>query len=361
MIDIFYNEIIKEASKGRVYTYYNNVNDNIPYNIAFNTIIEEDNINYIYDTNLLVPTLIIKNKKLFNILLEKYLLLSLEYYDKDNYIDKENKTKKILTLLWSNATNEDFNEPINYLRKRIDFLNNNLNDYNEEMYINFEEWNSIIGLKNIKNNILNETPYSFQITLYKDEYKYNLPIIYYGISNNIVYIYAIQNKKDFNKDNNKYQKYIKRKLYSLDEGLDVKNETFDNYDIGNIKDISNSFLLAISLFINILENKNIDNIVINTFLPIRYNSKEIMLDLFKEKFNNIDDIKKNNYKIQSNITEKFIRLFLRVNYHYDGIDIINYPNELSNNLVLKISRSNYINNSILSSLYNKFKSNNKKI
>lgn len=72
MIDIFYDEIIKEASKGRVYTYYKDSVDNIPYNIVFNTIIEEDNINYIYkkeNENLFIPTLVIRNKKNINFIM----------------------------------------------------------------------------------------------------------------------------------------------------------------------------------------------------------------------------------------------------------------------------------------------------
>lgn len=365
MINIFYDEVIKEASLGRVYTYYKDNVDNIPYNIVFNTIIEEDNINYTYkkgNKNLFIPTLVIRNKKLFNTLLEKYLLLSLKFYTVDNYIEGEDKIKKILTLLWSNATYQDFSEPVSFLRKRIDFFNNKLVDYKAEKYMSFIDWNSTIGLKTEKANILNETPYKFQVTLYNDEYKFDLPIIYYGISNDIVYIYAIQNNRDFNKENNKYQKYIKRKLYSLDEGLDVKKETFDNFDVGNIKDISNSFLLAMALFINVLKNKNIDKIVVSTFLPTRYNSKEIMLDLFEEKLNDkVKIIRDNNYKIQSNMTEKLVRLFLRLSYHYDGINVSNYPNEVSNDLVLSLNDINEINNSILKTLYNEFNNKNKKV
>lgn len=111
-----------------------------------------------------------------------------------------------------------------------------------------------------------------------------------------------------------------------------------------------------------MENKNIDKIVVSTFLPTRYNSKEIMLDLFKEKLKDkVNVIRDNNYKIQSNLTEKLVRLFLRLSYHYDGIDISNYPNEVSNDLILNLSSTNEINNSILKNLYNKVNNKNKKI
>ena len=38
-----------------------------------------------------------------------------------------------------------------------------------------------------------------------------------------------------------YLKNILKKIIFFRRGIDVKKENFDNYDIGNIKDISNSF------------------------------------------------------------------------------------------------------------------------
>ena len=364
MVKVFYDEIIKEAITGRINI--SKKSDNyIPYNIIFNTNIVEDNIylkSNLENDNLLIPTLIIKNKKLFNELLEIYLKLALKFYDDINYEPDENKIKKILTLLWSNASIDDFNEPIIFLRKRISFFKNELDLYNEEKKFKSDILNGYIGVKNIKCKLLNETPYCFKITLYNNkEEKYELPLIYYGIDNNKIYIYAIQNKSNFNKEKNKYQKFIKRKLYSLDEGLDVKIENYDNYDIGNLKDITPSFLLAISIFINIIIKNNIDEIIVPSILIERYNSKVIYFDLIEKEYNKftVDELKTNYLKIQSNLTEKLIRTFLRLAYHYDAIEVNSFPSEIDNNLILKIYNIKSINNLLLSSIFDDLNQNKK--
>ena len=60
------------------------------------------------------------------------------------------------------------------------------------------------------------------------EQLYEFPRVYFGISNDIAYIYAVQNdRKRFISD--KYLKKIERLLYKVNDGLDVKEDTYDNY------------------------------------------------------------------------------------------------------------------------------------
>ena len=57
------------------------------FSMPFSTIIKEENKTY-YCTNfneLLVPTLIIENKKEFDLLLIEYTLLALEFYNDTNF------------------------------------------------------------------------------------------------------------------------------------------------------------------------------------------------------------------------------------------------------------------------------------
>ena len=70
----------------------------------------------------------------FDYLLEKYVKMALMFYDDEcfveevrcsNYFDNEqgiSKEKVIMTLLWSNASYEDFNDPCTFLKKRISFF-----------------------------------------------------------------------------------------------------------------------------------------------------------------------------------------------------------------------------------------------
>lgn len=357
MLSIFYNEIIKEASTG-------SVDADITYNILFNTIIPEENINITSNIkldNVLVPTLVIKNKKLFDELLSAYLDLALNFYNDNNYYIEttENtfyyyKVKTILSILWSNATYEDFNDPINFLRKRISFFKNNLEEYNTLTDLGYSNiLNSNIKVKNTKSNLRNETPYKLEIVLDNNDSIYELPNIYYGICNNDLYIYAIQNRKNVNIENNSFQKFIKRKLYSINDGLDIKNETFENYDIGNLKDVTPSFLLALNIIIGIFKGRDIENVIVPFIMYIRWNDKEIMFDKKERKIEGFDKLSeqtKHEY-IQSNLTEKLIRTFLRLSYHSDGIEIENYPFELDSSLKLKIGDIKSFNNELLDETY----------
>ena len=71
-LDIFYNQIVEEAKKGRINCFFY-------YNIIFNTKVE--NKEYLADINedLIIPTLDIKNKQEFDELLIKYVHKCLQF------------------------------------------------------------------------------------------------------------------------------------------------------------------------------------------------------------------------------------------------------------------------------------------
>jgi hypothetical protein len=76
VLDIFYNHIIPEASEGRI-------DCNFYYNMVFSTRIVENDVfvqaNNLSD-NLLIPTLLIKDKELFDRLLVEYVDLAMQFY-----------------------------------------------------------------------------------------------------------------------------------------------------------------------------------------------------------------------------------------------------------------------------------------
>ena len=64
-----------------------------------------------------------------------------------------------------------------------------------------------------------------------------------------------------------------------------------------------------------------------------------------------EDIKAHDY-IQSNLTEKLIRTFRRIVYHFSNINISSYPYELDDYLTL-INNGDYnCNNVLLDEIYN---------
>lgn len=358
ILGIFYNNIVPEAMNGRV-------NCLSYYNMAFSTKIVDENKRYscnINDDSVLIPTLMIKNKKEFDNLLIEYVNLALEFYDDSNFdeeiinnklYDKEFgicKEKVILSLLFANATLEDFNNPVEFLKKRIDFIYNDLSSSHDFGYLEILKGN--LSLTIDKDIINNETPYQMIIKIKsRNGEEFIFPKIKFGISRDTVYIYAIQNK--MNEENN-FSKKINRILYKVGEGY---NDTNELDDIENLKDITASFLVSLNIGISYLYNVGYNKIIVPSILVERWNAKRIS-NLLKIKCKKLDDEnsqKLNNEQeyLQLNLTNKLIRTFLRLGCHYNNIDVLSFPFELDSCLHINITDSEMLCNNTL--LYNTYK------
>lgn len=359
ILDIFYNEIVNEASKGRIDCYFY-------YNIIFHTKFEDSFIEATSSVDdVIIPTLNITNKNRFDDLLITYVIKALDFYDDNNFhfdAIKEgiSREKIIMSLLWSNATWEDFNDPCNYLRKRINFFDSSVfkDLVDKRVLLGTSEMllGSDISCRVDINKLENETPYSLNIFLSKEDNNslsvYQLPRIYFGIDNDVVYLYAIQQDKIKNFEKNSYQKKINRLMYKVDHGLDVHDETFDNYDVGNIKDVTPSFLVAANIALGLFRKMGYSKVVIPSFLITRWNSKRISNN-FKEH-RGIDRNELEQVEIQKNLTEKLIRTFLRLTYHHSGIEVLNYVSEDSSYLSLYLLSKDKCNNLLLEETYSFF-------
>ena len=274
-LEIFYNCLIKEAALGSVDCFFK-------YNMRFDTRIIEDNVEIMGNddnNDLLVPTLIIKNKDEFNYLLKKYVEMAMAFYDDDcfveevresNYWDNElgiSKEKLIMTLLWSNATYEDFNDPCTFLRKRISFFDlGSLEKYREECLLGYSEvMDTDINVSIIKNGLESETPYSLKICLLETltgEKIYEFPRIYFGIFEDNGYVYAIQNSKN-RLVVPKWMKKIDRLMYKVNEGLDVNDDNFLNYGVGNLKDVTPNALVGANILVGLFRKNDILDLLRN--------------------------------------------------------------------------------------------------
>lgn len=373
IIDIFYNQIIKEATKKQINSYGKS-------NIVFSTIIKEDNIYYEAekdDENLIIPTLIIKDKNKFNNLLKLYVEKAKLFYNDINDLENlyevnenDNKEKFIMTRLWANATFEDFQDPINFLVNRINFFDTKLKFDSNYLYSSILK--STINVNLEKDIIDNETPYKLKTTLTDDNNNYiELPSVKIGISNDKAYIYAIQkeNKIDFKERH--FGKMINRALYKTKEGFDESTDNYELYDSGNLKDITPSFLLVANICMKILEQNGINEIIIPSILIERYNSRNIKynhiktnkLDNTKDKeiiYKEYEDNIESNDNIQTNLTEKLLRTFRRLVYHHSNMDITSYPSELDTSLHIKFNHTKDIcNNKLLDETYNVENNSNK--
>lgn len=378
ILNLFYNNIIPEAYKGRVNCYF-------IYNIFFYTRIPEMNIDLIPEqemgSSFIVPTLYIRDYKKFNDLLIKYVDKALKFYDNSNFDDvvlmREHegicKEKVIMTLLWSNATIEDFQNPCDFLRRRINYFElGELDVYRIPKVTGYSEvLGAHIECTIKKAKLENETPYyleTFLLNPENNEKIYEFPRVYFGISEGIANVYAIQNSKNRLMDE-KFSKKIERKMYKVNDGLDVVNDTYENYGVGNLKDITPSFLVAANIFSGLIKNCNIFKMNIPSILISRWNGK-IMTIKFKEDLalkkgqsveevtKLVDDLYAKNIALQINLTDKFLRVFRRLGYHHSSIAINGYPMDFDSNLSLVLyNQDDVCNNKLLEETFNVDKNN----
>lgn len=298
-----------------------------------------------------IPIIKVKNKETFYNYIKEFLNL----FSEDEWLNK-------LVYLFSNLSFSDFNDIELYIKRNINFVKNKLL---ENKSIPFLDEKINIHIE----NYYQESPYCFISSITNGIDSYDLPIISYGISENICYIFAIQDK---NKDkNSSYSKKIKRMLYKINKGvyenesLEYKNykENKSTYYPENISDVSPSAILSLSIFLKQLNEIGITKVKVVPFLPIRYNAKK---EAYQNKINYL--IKKDNLtqeeqkeikqkyleehlRIQNNLTQKFLRNFFRINYHFPNVDIYSYPFDIDE--YLNINLSNFTkNDDILSEMVN---------
>lgn len=368
VLDIFYNSVIKEATTGRINCF-------VYYNVVFSTKIYNDKEYDCKITNdgVLIPTLMIRNKDKFDALLTEYVDMALEFYDDKNFPEeilnyksydndkKICKEKAILAMLFANASVEDFNNPCDFLRKRINFMKNDISCNEEFGYSDILKGNVSLEIK--KDVINNETPYQmiFKVTSENGE-EYVFPRIKLGISDDVVYIYAIQNHNHDNKDqDNTFYKKVNRVLYKVGEGFN-ENETDTDE---KLKDITSSFLVSLNMCISYLYRNGYSKIVVPSFLVERWNAKGIAnsLRIKYRKLGNrdIDSLMSEQEYIQFNLTNKLIRTFLRLGCHYNNIDVVSLPYEIDSCLNISINDNDIVcNNLLLYETYNLVGNNNGK-
>lgn len=363
MLDCFYNEIIKEAAIGFV-----DCDFFMPICFGTRELVNNelrDITNARYFSNAMIPTLIIKDREKLNRSITKYVDLAKDFYKDDIRLeDVSNKDKYIITSLLSNILVADFNDLDNLFTRHSNFLENkSLEEFESPVNIGYiDKLNSNVVVQITKQSIVEETPYGMEISLQDDNNKiiYKFPTIRFGIDNNKVYIYAVQ------QDDIVENKKIERLLRKVGEGFDEKNSERDEIEYPeNLYSVSPWSLVALSIFIPIMKNyTNVDEFVAPYFLVNRYNAVEISYEILKEKYkDNIEDeriqrmIKKNedavnsHDELQRNITDKFIRNFRRLDHHFENIDVDMFPLEQDSMIHFKVGNGLECNNSLLKEVY----------
>lgn len=369
---LFY-EVVREAKNAKV-----NI-DGEEWGIAFNTIIYENGRTkeeYFNDRN--ISTLVIKNEERFFPLLEEYIAREIDANRRCIWFSRNEldvRIKFIIAYLFANASTEEFLNPEDMLRRRIDFLDddsfNYLND-GKIIPLGTSFGNSDIFVQRCSQSVMMETPWKLDISLCKwiDDEMVSCPLadVSYGIreenGEKVCYVYSMmkpKEKKDSSDREKLFQKRLNRELYKLNEGvLEQESEAFRRYKNGeereyqeNVTDVTQSFVLSLSIFISLLQKEGISKIKVVPYLPVRYVGRQIaalnVSDLERQQ-----ELQDRNKRIQDNCTNKFMRTFRRVAYHMgDDLEMYSVPYEIDEYMTFVLrSKSHDLNNPLLNEVSN---------
>lgn len=321
IVNVFYEEIIPEASKGRIDAWFRK-------NLLFSTTVEGKRITHINEDDypeLCVTNLNIDNKKEFDRLLCEYVDMAISFYNDGSLERKLEDTPKedydrylykyIISSLFANASDYDFINPILFLNHRIKMFKNRIVDEKREIYLS--TIGATLSFSEEKAPIEAETPYSITGELtFDDGYKLPLPNVYAGVSDNKMFIYGVLSKSGQNIDINKdYLKKIRKGFTSRINGAP------EHYFI--------SVMVSLSL-------SNEMETVIVPFLPQRWNAKRSFI-LNKKQGEEERKVEKDKQElIQINLTNVLARYYSKIEGISDSFNYTSFPFEEDDKIHLRL-------------------------
>lgn len=206
----------------------------------------------------------------------------------------------------------------------------------------------------------NETPFMLNIELSSTTTggRVSLPSIRYAVDveqgEKLAYVYAVQRQKNEPRDipSAQLQKTVNRLLFKLNQGvLSAESQKFKDYYERrnknaldgsepypeNISDVSPAAVLSLSVFVALLSREGVLRIKAPAFLPLRWQAHA---RLGKEE----------QERIQESTTDKFLRTFRRVAFHFSDITIGEYQKSEDYLCVKLAERLPNVDNPILSAI-----------
>lgn len=346
ILDLFYNDIIIEAQVGRIDAFFMM---NLIFEVSINNKqITNTSVGY---EDVIIPTLKINNKELFDKLLVEYVNLSINTYDQKNFSflndviytegEEDPKTlrpkyliKYIICTLLANASYIDFEDPIKFLQNRIDMLEQNILPTQDTINLGyFDSIGASIYIKEEISPIKAETPRRITgYVEYDDGYQLILPEIYMGKTDDKYLIYGIQ--KTTSKSNIDEKPYIKQ----IRKGLNSR-----------LYAIPEHYFLAYIISLVLCNDKPIEII---PFLIERWNAKSIALSRDTKH----TEEEKEQYKesMQNKITNDFLRVYLKLMEVTPEINIISYPFEIDDHFHISMLEQPNSKASVMNEFYSRY-------
>lgn len=284
---------------------------------------------------------------------------------------QEDKLVHAMSVIWLNATADDYENPIQFLKRYTDFLK----DKTFDEFWNPRQIQKIQTLQNCSLEIskseqqeFQETPTSIKFRVHKDNVEKELPRIAYGISKGTAYIYGIQSpQRDENTVDEPSIKKVNRSRFKVNDMTNIPEDYQNVY-----KKQEPYAYISLFVFLSMLKQKNINRVIMPAYLPERYESKEQLISekAMKKTYDlkNSKDMKNwlgelaescnDHQRVQYNITNKFLSYMSRMECDVPGIEIKSTPDETNGSLIVDISKMNVTpeNNLIFYELYKKVES-----
>lgn len=316
MIEEIFEEIVREARNGVVMLKDDGYDIPIRMCFSFNEEIED------------VSKISITNQNVFEKLLKEYVYCALNHYD---LLPTSDNVKSILTYLWSNITSKEMLNVEKFLERRIAFFNSS---FIEKTITKTCDLGIITGYVDVQ-SMLQETPFCFKSSFQNGDDVYSLPRISFGIDNGVCYIYAIQNKDcKLNTNNPEYNEQVHRMMRSINSG------------VKKYRNVTPSFVVALTYFTSILKSYGIDKIEVLSPLPLRQDNKKRVnkyIVEYKTLQGNLSpesievlktQLEEKRIRDVHNATVKFRDCVKRLNVHFSGLNLEH--NVMTDEMVLDV-------------------------
>lgn len=256
-----------------------------------------------------MPKIQIQDRDCLEVALREYLLAVSNTPIRFTKMDAKHDVSYYLGILTKNLTNADYEHFERYVEIFTQFiLDDTFQEYDEKTLIGVMDGEYSLFVRRYSEFYGSETPYAFKMWKKDNHMEYELPLIRYGIYQNkrgekIARIFMVQRKK----------------LYRDNAFVRRMNKSFSpiNSGVKEYRDITPSMVACMTIFIGMLHQEGIRRIEVADFIPRRYmHFKGVTTEQQRDN-------------IQFHATDKYLRLFLRLNNHLEGLDILAYPNDIN--------------------------------
>ena len=276
------------------------------------------------------PVIIVKDLERLNDSLINYVnTLNTFYQDKEDNLEQYHDLTYFFNKLLFNMTNEDASDLASYIdRCSLTFKKDPLESYEEKKMVAQMD-NSKFYAQRILESPGLETPYYMLFQMENNGKTYELPIVRYtNPTEDTCMIYAVQmgRGRNYNYQDPEYKNVINK----LNSGLK------------EYRNVPPNFVLSLSLFLKMLSEHNIHNIMIPDYLFGRY-----------KKYLGANTTGRSD-AILERILNRYMDLLCRMDNQIEGFDIQTYPNELDSFMRIKINQLSS-KNEMLNDIFNQGK------